>query len=604
MHKGHTMKHQKLATIIASLSTISSAIIITSNTHATGVADQINVTIPVACSLTSIVDTAHTATVENSAYENNIGETTFKVFCNDAEGFSVYAVGYTNDEPGNNTLKPTNLASSYAIATGTATSGDTSNWAMKLTAVTGTYAPTIHSTEENSNTYSFTNYHTVPEEYTKVASLASNTDATTGSSFKSTYAVYASPTQPADSYTGKVKYTIVHPNDHSAPATHPATLDTGTIVNSKLKSLAATVVSSEDTTINYNSADSYVKSINVHLKTATPAGFTPSEKNTISSSNSNRPIYIIFDNTNDAGIMHFYTEGDQIVLPANSSYMFYEFYALSDLSALSNWDSSNATSMSYMFNSAGYNATTFTLDLSSWDTSNVTNMSYMFGGTAINATTWSVGDLSSWDTSNVTNMNVMFASVGCNTSTFVLDLHTWDTSSVSNMSGMFGGVGLNATTFTLNLSSWDTSSVVDMSSLFASSGQSATTFTLDLSSWDTSNVTNMNVMFAGAGYNSSTFTLDLSSWDTSNVTSMNGMFNGAGYNATNFTLDLSTWDTSKVSSIYTMFDSTGYNAINWSITIPQTNGNGINNTAGYLYGSTTSNYVTPPNNRSFTLAQS
>ena len=186
--------------------------------YATGVADEINVTIPVACSLTNIVNTAHTASIENSTYVDDIGETTFKVFCNDAEGFSVYAVGYTDDTFGNNTLKPSTVSSStYSIATGTATSGDTSNWAMKLTAVTGTYAPTIHSTEENSNTYSFTSYHTIPSEYTKVASYSSNTDATTGSSFKSTYAVYASPTQPADSYTGKVKYTIVHPANADTP---------------------------------------------------------------------------------------------------------------------------------------------------------------------------------------------------------------------------------------------------------------------------------------------------------------------------------------------------------------------------------------------------
>ena len=227
------MKSQKTKTslssniIFAPISIFSASILATTfailsgslnnTTHATGVADQINVTIPVACSLTSIVDTAHTTTVENSAYEDEVGETTFKVFCNDSEGFAVYAVGYTNDSFGNNTLKPTNLASSYAIATGTATSGDTSNWAMKLTAVTGTYAPTIHSTEENSNTYSFTSYHTIPSEYTKVASYSSNTDATTGSSFKSTYAVYASPTQPADSYIGKVKYTIVHPANTNAP---------------------------------------------------------------------------------------------------------------------------------------------------------------------------------------------------------------------------------------------------------------------------------------------------------------------------------------------------------------------------------------------------
>ena len=177
--------------------------------YATGVADEINVNIPVACSLTNIVDSAHTASIENSTYVDDIGETTFKVFCNDAEGFAVYAVGNTNDEPGNNKLEPTNLASSYAIVTGTATSGNTSNWAMKLTAVTGTYAPTLGA--------GFNDYHIIPNSYTKVASYASNTDATTGSSFKSTYAVYASPTQPADSYTGKVKYTIVHPASEAAP---------------------------------------------------------------------------------------------------------------------------------------------------------------------------------------------------------------------------------------------------------------------------------------------------------------------------------------------------------------------------------------------------
>ena len=212
------MKYKGLATVVTAMSVFGGAVVATSDTYATGVADQINVTIPVACSLTSIVDSAHTTTVENSAYEDEVGETTFKVFCNDAEGFSVYAVGYTDDTFGNNTLKPSTVSSStYSIATGTATSGDTSNWAMKLTAVTGTYAPTIHSTEENSNTYSFTSYHTIPSEYTKVASYSSNTDATTGSSFKSTYAVYASPTQPADSYTGKVKYTIVHPASEAAP---------------------------------------------------------------------------------------------------------------------------------------------------------------------------------------------------------------------------------------------------------------------------------------------------------------------------------------------------------------------------------------------------
>ena len=88
--------------------------------------------------------------------------------------------------------------------------------------------------------------------------------------------------------------------------------------------------------------------------------------------------------------MHFYTEGDQIALPADASYMFYLFYQLSDLSALSNWDSSNVTNMNNMFFSAGSFATSFSLDLSSWDTSSVTDMSLMFNSAGYSATSWSV----------------------------------------------------------------------------------------------------------------------------------------------------------------------------------------------------------------------
>ena len=49
--------------------------------------------------------------------------------------------------------------------------------------------------------------------------------------------------------------------------------------------------------------------------------------------------------------------------------------------------------MSYMFNNAGYNATTFNLDLSSWDTSKVVDMSYMFQDIGKNATSFNL-DLS------------------------------------------------------------------------------------------------------------------------------------------------------------------------------------------------------------------
>ena len=171
--------------------------------------DSVSIEVPVACTMTSTVNTAHTATANVGTYQENIGETTFNVICNDANGFSVYAVGYTNDEFGNTTMKPSVIADTNAIATGTATSGNTSNWAMKLTAVSGDYAPTLET--------GFNAYHTVPAEYTKVASYSSNTDSSSGSSFKSTYAAYVASAQPADTYTGKVKYTVVHPANADTP---------------------------------------------------------------------------------------------------------------------------------------------------------------------------------------------------------------------------------------------------------------------------------------------------------------------------------------------------------------------------------------------------
>ena len=42
-----------------------------------------------------------------------------------------------------------------------------------------------------------------------------------------------------------------------------------------------------------------------------------------------------------------------------------------------------------------------------------------------------------------------------------------------------------------------------------------------------------------------------------------------------------------------MFNYAGYNATIFSITIPRTNGNGINNDTTHMYGSTSSTYADP-----------
>ena len=87
---------------------------------------------------------SHTATVNSGTYEDDIGTTTLKVICNDNEGFSIYAIGYTGETYGTTTL--VGASTGQTIATGTATSGNTSNWAMKLeTNSSATYPITLQN---------------------------------------------------------------------------------------------------------------------------------------------------------------------------------------------------------------------------------------------------------------------------------------------------------------------------------------------------------------------------------------------------------------------------------------------------------------------------
>ena len=164
---------------------------------------EAKVTVTSSCSMINVVDQEHTATIVNGHFEEGIGETTLQSFCNDLNGYAIYAVGFSNYTYGDNTMA-SSVDSAYNIQTGTATSGDTSSWSMKIGSVAGTYAPTI----ENS----FNNYHTVPSTYTKIASFPAVTDTVEGSSVTATYATYISPYQVAGTYTGKVKYTLLHPS--------------------------------------------------------------------------------------------------------------------------------------------------------------------------------------------------------------------------------------------------------------------------------------------------------------------------------------------------------------------------------------------------------
>ncbi|MBR3385972.1 hypothetical protein IKG68_00130 [Candidatus Saccharibacteria bacterium] len=136
-------------------------------------------------------------------------------YCNDNAGFSIYAVGYSGDLEGSTDL--TGATTGLTIST--------ADWADRNTGDNATKSIYSLKIEKDNTSYlpgnisilnGFTNYLAVPSTNTKVASYSSNTDATTGSTINANYAVKVANLQAADTYTGKVKYTMVHPSSNSA----------------------------------------------------------------------------------------------------------------------------------------------------------------------------------------------------------------------------------------------------------------------------------------------------------------------------------------------------------------------------------------------------
>ena len=215
--------------------------------------DQVLVNVPISCTIRGTGTNSHNAEILNGTVNSSIGDTTVKVVCNDNGGFAVYAIGFTDDTDGKNVLASTTLGSTYDIITGTATgpvnNNDVSNWAMKLSTVTNP-TPAFPVTIQNS----FDSFHAVPSSSTLVAKRTSATDmgdSAVGSIFNTTYQAYIAKEQPADTYTGKVKYTLVHPSTE-VPA-QPQTTASGKIcyyANSAVAvgTMGCQEVSSSDTT--------------------------------------------------------------------------------------------------------------------------------------------------------------------------------------------------------------------------------------------------------------------------------------------------------------------------------------------------------------------
>ena len=244
---------------------------------------------------------------------------------------------------------------------------------------------------------------------------------------------------------------------------------------------------------------------------------------------------------------------------------------------ISNWDTSNITSMASAFDAANtaYSAEVqasipnFNQNLSSWDTHLVESMENMFSQATMfnNGAAPGVGgvpftaDGDIWNTGAVLSMFQMFG----NCAAFNQDVSSWDTHAVTTMQFMFGEAttfnngaepGVGGVPFNRTLDSiWDTGQVTDMFYMFGG----CAAFNQNVSSWDTHAVTTMNFMFAGAttfnngaapGVGGVPFDRTLGSiWNTGQVLSMAGMFFGC----VAFNQNVSSWDTHAVTIMSGMF---------------------------------------------------
>ena len=161
----------------------------------TAVKDAITANIGAGCTITNTADASSDISTNNVSVSVTPGSTGtsstdyagISVICN-SSSWSVSAVGSGTGDVVTSLYSGTN-----AIATGTATSGETSNWAFKIASAP---SAVIESTYQN--------FAAVPGTATPV--VTGSAAATT--TIKAQYQVYAATSQASGNYTGSVTYTV------------------------------------------------------------------------------------------------------------------------------------------------------------------------------------------------------------------------------------------------------------------------------------------------------------------------------------------------------------------------------------------------------------
>ncbi|MBI0092561.1 BspA family leucine-rich repeat surface protein [Lactobacillus sp. M0403] len=255
-----------------------------------------------------------------------------------------------------------------------------------------------------------------------------------------------------------------------------------------------------------------------------------------------------------------------LAIKGSAAGLFSDLNNLEEFEGLSNFDTSQVTSMLSMF---ANDKNLKSLDLSGFNTSNVTDMSKLFKSCSALTNL----DVSSFNTAKVKDMSTMF---NLCTSLTNLNLNNFDTKNVENMNSMFYAC---RNLSSLSISNFNTAKVTDMTAMF---GMCFKLSNLNVASFDTSNVKQAVGMFL---YCMSLNQLDVSHFNTSNITSTNGMF----AECTNLTkIDVSHFKTDKVTDMMEMF--LGDSSLT-SLDISNFNMNSVTSSDNMLNGLTGLNYL-------------
>ena len=252
----------------------------------------------------------------------------------------------------------------------------------------------------------------------------------------------------------------------------------------------------------------------------------------VSSSSSGAPWY-----SNRSQITNISSTGN-VVLEGSAVGLFYGCSGLTNLEALSNWDTRNVTNLSNTF--FGCSGLTNVDGLRGWDTGNVTDMKYAFYGCT---SLTNVDGLSNWKTGNVTDLYWTF--YNCRSLTNVDGLSGWDIGKITTLEELF--YNCYSLTNVDGLEFWNTENVTNLYQTFYNCY--GLTNVDKLSSWKTGNVTNMRGTFYNC--NGLTNVDGLRSWKTGNVTNLYQTFYNC-YGLINID-GLELWNTENVTSLYQTF---------------------------------------------------